>query len=43
MRKGSIESLKKYWLEVRQNLTQDYKKKRKDALRRQKKMSHKQN
>ena len=29
MRKGSIESLKKYWLEVRQNLTQGLQEKKK--------------
>ena len=40
MRKESVENLTRYWEEVRQKITQDYKKKRKDALRRQKKTSY---
>jgi hypothetical protein len=37
MRKESVENLTRYWANVRQKITLDYKKKRKDALRRQKK------
>ena len=40
MRKESVENLTRYWVEIRQVITQDYKKKRKDALRRQKKTSY---
>ena len=40
MRKDSAEAIENYWVDVRQTLTQDYKKKRKDALRRQKKLAH---
>ena len=39
MRKEPVANLTCYWEEVRQKITQDYKKKRKDALRRQKKTS----
>ncbi|XP_028402233.1 nucleolar protein 8-like [Dendronephthya gigantea] len=41
MRHESVESLNRYWVEVRQKMTQDYKKRRKDALRRQKRTSYK--
>lgn len=41
MRTGSEEEVNEYWVKVRSDLTQDYKRKRKDAVRRQKKLTAK--
>jgi len=41
MRTGSQEEVKEYWVSVRSELTQDYKRKRKDAVRRQNKLAAK--
>ena len=41
MRTGSEEEVNEYWVKVRSDLTQDYKKKRKDAVRRQNKLAAK--
>ena len=41
MRIGSEEDVHEYWVSVRSELTQDYKRKRKDAVRRQNKLAAK--
>ena len=41
MRIGSEEDVNEYWVSVRSELTQDYKRKRKDAVRRQNKLAAK--
>ncbi|XP_078372062.1 uncharacterized protein LOC144655647 [Oculina patagonica] len=41
MRTGSQEEVSEYWVSVRSDLTQDYKRKRKDAVRRQNKLAAK--
>ena len=41
MRIGSEENVNEYWVSVRSELTQDYKRKRKDAVRRQNKLAAK--
>ena len=41
MRTGSQEEVHEYWVSVRSELTQDYKRKRKDAVRRQNKLAAK--
>ena len=41
MRIGSEETVNEYWVSVRSELTQDYKRKRKDAVRRQNKLAAK--
>lgn len=41
MRIGSEEEVSEYWVSVRSDLTQDYKRKRKDAVRRQNKLAAK--
>lgn len=41
MRTGSEEEVSEYWVKVRSDLTQDYKRKRKDAVRRQNKLAAK--
>ena len=41
MRIGSVEDVNEYWVSVRSELTQDYKRKRKDAVRRQNKLAAK--
>ena len=41
MRTGSLEDATEYWVSVRSELTQDYKRKRKDAVRRQTKLAAK--
>ncbi|XP_046851844.1 nucleolar protein 8-like [Xenia sp. Carnegie-2017] len=41
VRKESVESLTQYWVKTRKELTQDYKKKRKDALRKRKRFTRK--
>ena len=41
MRIGSVEDVNEHWVSVRSELTQDYKRKRKDAVRRQNKLAAK--
>ena len=41
MRIGSEEDVNEYWVSFRSELTQDYKRKRKDAVRRQNKLAAK--
>ena len=41
MRTGSQEEVSEYWVSVRSDLTLDYKRKRKDAVRRQNKLAAK--
>ena len=41
MRTGSEEEVNEYWVKVRSDLTRDYKRKRKDAVRRQNKLAAK--
>ena len=41
MRIGSVEDVNEYWVSVRSELTQDYKRKRKDVVRRQNKLAAK--
>ena len=41
MRIGSEEDVNEYWVLVRSELTQDYKRRRKDAVRRQNKLAAK--